>query len=296
MNQINQMNSKNLFMAGAFIVLVINAIVLSGVAYNRSGEPESVITLSGREMEVSRSYTSDFKNSGISLRINWRALGKEKTLDEISDYFDWRSLHWLDEKKLEELGFDIKRYAKRNTNHYQDLPEKEVCLVLENNGEAYREAVKRAEKALASAEAKLKENPDSKDLIDRRKSAEEELKNEIKSRSRLFVIDAGLEASALRSKYPDKNRYMITKGIVRPGYDYSDEKATKRLTGWISRLGVVSLHLPLEYEKKLESFKNSKMNEDCGKYSEYQCYEIELFYGKRLEPWINQIKESEQPL
>lgn len=279
------MNSRNLFITGFILVLAVNSIVLAGVAYNRSGEPESVATLSDREIRIHRSYAPDFQNSGVSLRIEWQALGRENNPDDRYYYTDRRSPVWLDEKKLEELGFDIGRYKKNDTNNHQELLEKEVCLVLENNGEAYREALKRAEKAFAGAEAsKAGANVNSEEIKDRLESAENSLKNEKESNSRLFVIDAGLDVSALRNKYPDKNRYIITKGIVRPEYDYSDDNKPHLLKGRISRLGVEFFHLPLEYAKKLESVQ--KIQKDKG-------YEIGLFYGKRLEPWIRDIREIE---
>lgn len=277
------MNAKKLFITGFILVLAVNSIVLAGVAYNRSGEPESVITLSDREIRIHRSYAPDFQNSGVSLRIEWQALGRENNPDDRYYYTDRRSPVWLDEKKLEALGFDIGRYKKNDRNNHHELLEKEVCLVLENNGESYREALKRAENAFAKAEAsKAGANGNSEERKDRLESAENSLKNEKESNSRLFVIDAGLDVSALRNKYPDKTRYMITKGIVRPEYDYSDDNKPHLLKGRISRLGVEIFHLPAEYVKKLESVQKTNKGEG---------YEIELFYGKRLEPWIKDIKE-----
>ena len=286
------MSSKRLFIAGFGLVLFVNVIVLAGVAYNRSGAPESVITLSSRELHVRESYESDFKNSGISLRLDWRALGREKGADDRYYYSDWKSPLWLDEKKLEELGFDIKRYAKQGADRYQEPIGNEICLVLENNGESYRDAVKRAERALSVAEAILKENIDSKELGDRQRLAEEDWKDEVESRSRLFVIDAGTDAEGLRSKYPDRTRYLITKGIVTPYHDYCDGNAPRRLAGRISRLGTENIHLPLEYASSLESFKKVKTNGGCGGRS---CFEAEFFFGKRLEPWIKSLKETPCP-
>lgn len=286
------MSSKKLFIAGFGLVLFVNVIVLAGVAYNRSGAPESVITLSSRELTVRESYESDFKNSAISLRLDWRALGREKGGDDRYYYSDWGSPLWLDDKKLKELGFDIKRYSKQNADRYQDPIENEICLVLENNGESYREAVKRAEKALSLAEAKLKENVDSQELRDRQRLAEEDWKDEVESRSRLFVIDAGIDAEGLRAKYPDRTRYLITKGIVTPYYEYSDGNAPRRLSGRISRLGPGVVHLPLEYAKILGSFKKTRDDAGCGGHS---CYEAEFFFGKRLEPWIKSLKEAPCP-
>lgn len=286
------MISKILFIAGLGLVIFVNVTVLAGVAYNRSGAPESVITLSNRELNVREYHGADFINSGISLQLDWRALGREKGGDDRYYYSDWRAPQWLDEKKLEEIGFDIKRYAKKGTDRYQEPMEKEICLVLENNGESYREAVRRAERALTFAEAKLKKDVDSNELRDRQRLAEEDWKNEVETKSRLFVIDAGIDAEDLRTKYPDRSRYLITKGVVAPYYDYSDGDAPRRLAGRISRLGSEAVHLPLEYAKAFESFKKTRTDSGCGGHS---CYEAGFFFGKRLEPWIKSLKEAPCP-
>lgn len=293
------MNQKQLFIAGFFLVLVVNAIVLGGVAWNRSGEPESEIILSDREVNIQRSYNSDFQNSGMSMRIDWRSLGKERDLKDryYSDYYDGRSPLWLDEKKLEELGFDISRYRKKDSDRYQNPIEKEVFLVLENNGDTYRESVKRAERYFSFIEAQKREKGENEELAERIKSAEDNWKNEFDSRSRLFAIDAGTDAEKLREIYTDRTRYMITKGIVQPEYDYDDDNnnsGTRRMKGSILRLGVEEIHLPVKYANKIESLKKRDNTGPCDNSSGYSCFEVKLFYGKRFEPWIESIKEAKR--
>ena len=41
---------RHTLIAGLGLILGVNAIVLGGVAYNRSGEPESLLQLSEREL------------------------------------------------------------------------------------------------------------------------------------------------------------------------------------------------------------------------------------------------------
>ena len=58
--------------AGAALIVLTNAIALVGVAYNRSGEPDSTLTLTRRELQMSYRWWRDRENSGIALRLLWR--------------------------------------------------------------------------------------------------------------------------------------------------------------------------------------------------------------------------------
>ena len=63
-------------------------------------------------------------------------------------------------------------------------------------------------------ELKLAVLPESKEKENRRKSLDNELVREENESSRLFVIDAGLDSAALRTKYPDRARYAIVQGVI----------------------------------------------------------------------------------
>ena len=87
--------------------------------------------------------------------------------------------------------------------------------MLENNGEHYREALKRAKGLFESEEGSFKLNPGNKGLRDKFERAEKRLNRERISETRLFAIDAGLDSKELREIYKDRTRYVITKGLVR---------------------------------------------------------------------------------
>jgi hypothetical protein len=81
---------------GLALILVTNAFVLTGVAYNHSTEPEAVIQLTERELDLSYSVE---ENTGISLRLEWHQPGS-------GTYARVEVPGWLDQAKLESLGFD----------------------------------------------------------------------------------------------------------------------------------------------------------------------------------------------
>ena len=70
------LSSRGLFVSGFILLVLINIIVLSGVAYNRSGDPAALIWLTERELKMS--YRSYEENSGLSLCLDWRTLDKNE--------------------------------------------------------------------------------------------------------------------------------------------------------------------------------------------------------------------------
>ena len=275
------LSSRTLFLLGFVILAATNIVVLYGVASNRSGEPEALITLTERELDLS--YHAYEENSGLALRLSWRALGKE----DLNGYSSWRSPVWLNAQKLKELGFKIDDHIKPygKTRYYRAIP-KQVFIVLENNGEPYREAVKRAEKVFEREKNVIPGDLDDKSLADRLTQAERKLERERQEVTRLFAIDADLNASALREKYGDRSRYIITRGLVKPGYQYNSSK--EEVFGYISRLSVEKIYVPLEHQQVfasiLDQYDSRKNN-----FGSHQ-YEVQLAYGHRLEPWIVSVK------
>lgn len=277
------LSSRILFALGFVMLVATNVIVLSGVAFNRSGEPESQITLTERELQLP--YQVHKENSGLALRLTWRALGK---VEDDSNYSEWRSPVWFNAEKLEELGFNVNEYLSSDGNatfYKQPIP-KEVLVVLEYGGEPYRDAVRRAESAFEKEENSLKLNSDDKRLRDNFERAEKQLKREKTEETKLFAIDAGLDVSALRAKYGDRTRFIITEGLVKPRIHYNKNK--KEVFGYISRLSVASIYVPFKHRHIFDpilSRKRVKKN-DSGS----PRYTIKLAYGNRLEPWILEVK------
>ncbi len=277
------LSSRNLFVLGFVILVATNIIVLSGVAYNRSGNPEAQITLTERELRLP--YRVHEENSGLTLELVWRALGKERDNDI---YPDWRYPIWFSAEKLEELGFDIDKYLRSddNLNFYKQPIPKEVFIVLENNGELYREALRRAEMALEKEENLFKSGGEDKKLRENFERAEKRLKREHITESRLFAIDAGLDPEKLKEKYNDRTRFIITKGLVKPTINHANKK--KEVTGYITKLGIESIHVPLNQRQVFDAI----LINNKSKYNEFRepRYEVELAYGSRFEPWTVSVR------
>ena len=56
---------RHSLIAGVGLILITNVVVLLGVAYNKSGTPESVLKLSQRELQVTYGGREGADNSGM---------------------------------------------------------------------------------------------------------------------------------------------------------------------------------------------------------------------------------------
>lgn len=268
--------------AGSALILLTNAVVLLGAAYNRSDEPESLLQLSQREFQDDR-WNNIKDNSGITLTLNWRVIREKSSQQHDYDYDPgysagkWGTPVWLNKAKMAELGFDVVKLAgtSESGRHYKESLSREALLVLELNDQAYQHELKRAKDYAEQSRALLAGNPDKQEFKQRVKNAEEYYKKEEKINSRLFVIDAGIDLQKLRTAYPDRTRYAIVHGLIHPSTMH--EKNETQVWGNISELHAERINVPLNYRKIFDHV---------------APYEVTIAFGKRLEPWITAASGS----
>lgn len=276
------LSPRRLFGLGFVVLLAANIIALLGVVSNRSGNPETLIELTERELRLP--YKVREENSGLALRLVWRIIGED---EDYLSYGNWGSPVWLNAQKLTELGFSIDDTVSSEETPQREkepLP-KEVFIVLEYNGKAYQEAVKRAEGVLENVEDSLKVNREDKEFRDRFKSAKERLERERTSESRLFAIDAGLDASKLRERYSDRAQFIITPGVARLTYHFNKKK--REAVGYISKISVENIYVSLKHRTVFDTI----LAQDKSRQYELEAprYLVELAYGSRFEPWIRAV-------
>ena len=286
-----QWTTRHYILGAGVLLLLSNIFVLSGVAYNRSGEPVSKITLTERELSSPYSYSYRKEDSGVAFYLQWRVLS-EKNNNTYYSYYSgaYTPVQWLDEKKLTQLGFDTSFDPKQKGSYrfYNNLPERQVYLVLEYDGESYQRALKMAQENLFEKETLLESMP--KDISEQEKnrikgnakSARNILEQEQNSRSRLFVIDADVDDESLRKKYADQTRYLVVKGKV--GVTLQSKNKTSVVRGRITEILNNRIHIPLPYRDQLVEFsKTKKYHQHQGKKPRFQGT---FAWGKRYEPWI----------
>ncbi len=276
------LSPTRLFVLGFALILIVNAIALLGVAVNQSGKPEAVIELTERELSLL--YKTNDENSGLALHLNWRIVQEIK--DDIYPFYShWGSPVWFNAQKLTELGFIIDETTcpGEHSKRKEPLP-KDAFIVLEYDGDDYQGALQRAETFLKKAETALKANEKDKDLQDRFKKANNNLEAERTSESRLFAINAGLDADKLRQRYPDRSKFIIMRGIVELECRYKNKK---EVVGHIADIRIDKINVPLSYRKLFDSIE--AQNESEKREQKSPRYKIEVAYGSRFEPWIQRI-------
>lgn len=274
--------------AGVSLILLTNAVALTGVAYNRSDPPESVLKLSQRELVLPYNWGLAAENSGLALRLQWRLLGQESEPGFYPSTGGGPAA-WLDKAKLAELGFDFSQPESTGQSARQIAKHlaREVLVVLELDGTARQTALERARQHAAKEEAARVANPGNKTHEQRAKNAQEQLRREERENSRLFVVDAGLDLNVLRAKFPDRAKYGIVRGQVRPYVTQHDRES--RLLGYISALSVAEITVPLDYRPIFEPVLKTGRTPLSGA---ALPYEVTVAFGKRLEPWVKSAQRK----
>ena len=262
--------------AGTALILLANIVVIVGVMWNRSGEPDSVVLLTERELPMQYSRR---ENSGLSLQFDWNI--------NYTYRFDW-----LDAAKLDELGFrHLDGLDAQNLIKYSNkaVP-RSAYIVLEYDGPAFQAEVQEAEANVAKEAALLAGTPDNKEQQLRLDYARRNLEQLRHSSSRLIPVDAGLDHDTLRRRYPDSTRYIIAGGQIQVFYSGSRNGGIP-YGGRISDIDVTSIHVPLEFRSTFDKLPDRQYHKEGYTLPRYR---VELAYGKRLEPWIRAVSRIEQ--
>ncbi|MBW8760105.1 MAG: DUF4824 family protein [Burkholderiales bacterium] len=262
-------NRRTATWAGLALLVLTNAVALGGAAWNRSGEPDSRLQLSERELSVPWSAWSPpgAENSGLSLRLNWRCNPAAKTSASRASYYDDASPGWLDTRKLTELGFDMGR-AGGTPGLHRPHEVREVWVVLELDGPAYRawQAAAAAEAASAAAAEAAKPPPHRVAHVEPPHGA-----------SRLFAVDAGLDRAALRVRYADRAQYAVVRakvGRLRDTEDVVDG-------GRIESLSIDEVNVPLALRPAFAAAAPAGRGG-----VERSRFIATVAFGRRAEPWL----------
>ncbi len=273
------------------IVMITNVIILSGVAYNRSGNPEFSIDLTERELPLKHISK---ENSGLFLSLNWNMQGK--TINGSNSPKN----NWLNKSKLEQLGFNTSfpLDTKRSWEQYYSQLPKEAFIVLEYEGDAWEKWETKLKNEIRTLKEKLGKETIKKS-INFQKRRIRNLEWDLYYKSRLYAIDAGINLFSLKEKYPNQSNYLIVPGTIKiQKYNLSEfnsegKKINKPyLSGYIKELSIMDIYVPSDQKDILKNlpprvpkYSNEKMDGIEIK----PRYKVQLNLGKRLEPWIQNI-------
>jgi Domain of unknown function (DUF4824) len=270
---------RHSLVAGLALIALTNAVALLGAAYNRSGEPDSTLHLSQRDLQPPYSWNKH-ENSGLALDLRWRVLQYDADR-KASNYWNssgqGTSPEWLDRAKMASLGFDVDVVDEQREDRrtFGRQLARDVLLVLEFDGPAYQRSLVKA--------AEVAERLEKGDAESRERAAKI-LDSERNANSRIFVVDAGLDLAALRAKYADRTKYAIVSGRVRAAR--FGNRIARAYSGYVDAVSIDAVNVPLEFRAAFEGA--TPYNEYAPAPAPLVRYEATVAFGKRLEPWITQ--------
>jgi hypothetical protein len=278
-------------LVGVVLILLTNALALGGAWWNRSGEAESQLLLTERELMLPYRGYRHAENSGLALRLGWRM--PDELNENYSSHAGSRGVpDWFDAERMAALGFKIpagELNSEAQRRYERQLP-REVLVVLELAGPAWQAALARARENAARHAAAADVNADSKDFANRAKRAQEALQREEHANSRLFAIDGGPDLATLRARYPDRSRFMIVTATVKPRVLLRDKE--KWLAGYLADISFKRINVPFALRPVLERLTSDPQNKgDEG----VPRFEASLAVGRRLEPWITSLALAPAP-
>ena len=282
-------------LAGLLLIAVANAIVLMGVAYNRKLPTESELILTERELAPSVTWSVARENSGLNLRLNVRtASARRNATQEGSvdgEVAFWGETPWLNAEKLKSLGFPLPMAQNTDEARRRDerLLPRDVYVVLELNGNSYHSDLQAALSTSARDNELAMADPNNKELAQRARNSQRLAEEEQNQSSRLYCIDAGLDANALRNSYADQSKFAIVRGTVRAsGFGRAGKW---RVIGQFTGVRIDEINVPLDYRAVFGSSRRLASTDAsafgiAGVIANQHHYDVSVGWGRRLEPWI----------
>lgn len=281
-------------LAAIGMILLTNAFVFAGILYNRSGDPEAELQLTERELPFAHQQK---ENTGMFLKLEWKMPGFH------APGFYNSKPSWFGKDILTNIGFRTDHSLQGTGYHsyYRHQLPRPAWIVLEFDGPTWEQWESDARQYIQEKKSKLEtETDESKQKAAQRQI--DQVRHQLIAHTRLFAIDAGPDPEALRQKYPDQHKYIISEGIVRIniGYyrntDSTVKKGRAHLNGYIKEIMIDSIHVPNSFRGFFQQ------NAPKRYYSPYYLpkdkspqdlkprYTVHLKYGKKYQPWISNIK------
>jgi hypothetical protein len=284
------------------LIVLTNVALLAAAGWNRRGEPAYELSLTERELALPGARMDEGTGLELSLMMTHRAPGvlrraarwKRHELPSI-DY------EWLDRAKLGALGFriDLDPGHPDAAHHYSHAMPRRAYLVLEYDGDAWNRWIAGREEQVEQLRGEVAEGTaDPGTLAD----AEALLALDRTMRSRLFPVDAGLDADALRRRYGDRQRHAVVAGLIRPRI-IRDQDEEPVLSG--DPFGLVvslvqvphTLRQPLEDLLPEENWSELEKRERAAAESGWPSpspprYRALMAIGRRHEPWLVDVSRE----
>ena len=270
---------------GLALIAVVNAIALGGAAWNR-GLVESRLTLGERELRPPYVWEDRSEDSGVALALQWRVSGRDWNDTALYAGMPGPSEpEWLTPAKLRELGFDPAPPPSDTGRASYRSRSRRVLLVLELAGPAHARTIAWREARVRRAESRARALPDDADLAQAAENARRSLQEERQTASRLFVVDAGVDAGRLRARHPDRNRYAIVRGTVTLGWSRGQDRAW-RSDATVGEIAIPRLHLSRSQVTALGPAGRPRQHDEVAG----PPFTAVGAFGRRFEPWVESLR------
>lgn len=254
------------------LVVIANAVALSGVGRNRNGAPLYQVTLTENELVLPY---SDADSSLLSLSLEWE-----------------RETQWLDSKKLRAMGFLLDTHT-----YHKWTRSKDVFVVLRQDEKAWNRWLEEEKKVLKRDLANAESTRAKEGVL-----AIHEAR--VASQSRLFAVDAGLKFEEIRAAYANDKLAIVlpAKLEVSKAYGalaYSEDQIVKVLSYDLSAGTLRNVFVPKDQRAVIENLEarpgiwGVRNKADAKKF--LPRYSVTLAFGSRLEPWVVSAKKLEHP-
>ncbi len=242
----------------ALMVLLVVAAFVGLAGWNRSGERQSSITVSERELPLPAITITRETASGVQLRLSF-----ERRAEPLE------ARNWLTETKLRALGFplNVPLGDPSAADTYIDVPPRVAWIVLEYDGPAWKE------------------------IEQRRALQRPEIRRGYWASSRLVPVDAGPDFDPLRDRYGAG--HLIVRGIVAVSY-IGSSGGGPLLYGWVRELVPSTLTVPRNLVSVLEGIEPASISGSVSEPApEFEPrYEIDLGVGRLGIPFIKDLRRT----
>ncbi|NLX18703.1 MAG: DUF4824 family protein [Desulfobulbus sp.] len=266
-----------LLLAACILLVGVNYSIFLHVKSNRKGQPKARLWLTERELPMLRN--PGFEEAGLRLELHWRVLGHEAAEDRHGTPF------WLTGEKLRRLGFSVDPLSADRQRENLRPEKRPVYIVFEQNGPAFKEAVRRAGQLSAEENTPAQDNSDDRSGRASRLAAYKRVELEERSLSRLFAVDAGTHPEELEKFYSNSSQYFILPGVVQVQVRKEDGRTV--VSGFIDSIHLSSIHVPLKFRSAIESLVTR--HSQSSRQLQTPRYAVLLSCGQDWEPWIEAV-------
>jgi hypothetical protein len=282
--------------AACALIVVTNLVILGAAGWNRRGEPRAELPLTERELVMPAARQDEGTGLELSLLLTHEPPGVVRRTARWKRYeLPSVDYGWLDRSKLVELGFriDLDPTHPDAAEHYSNVMPRRAYVVLEYDGKAWNRWISGREEQVRMLRREVEEGTAEPRVL---ADAEAVLAIDRTMRSRLFPVDAGVDAAALQRRYSDRGRHAVVAGLLRLKI-VQPENGVPTLSGDVLGLVVSRVHVPRKLRRHLEAFLPEETWEEVEARERRAAesgwpsptpprYRANLAVGRRNEPWL----------